>query len=144
VAQSARDALTSVLGDRLTATVAGVTLHGSFAHRHYLEALAAGRSDPLMMRLFCAAVRPGTVVLDIGALLLQREHPQLNGGGGTDRGDRRSCVAGHRVCGLSRDGDAVRGSEQRICLRHGGTGYARPDAFWFRDLTLPFVDGSWG
>jgi FkbM family methyltransferase len=69
VAQSARDALTSVLGDRLTATVAGVTLHGSFAHRHYLEALAAGRSDPLMMRLFCAAVRPGTVVLDIGAHL---------------------------------------------------------------------------
>jgi hypothetical protein len=62
VAQRARDALTSVLGDRLTATVAGVTLHGSFAHRHYLEALAAGRSDPLMMRLFCAAVRPGTVV----------------------------------------------------------------------------------
>jgi FkbM family methyltransferase len=67
--KGARNALTIVLGNRLTATVAGMTLHGSFAHRHYLQALTAGRSDSLMMRLFCEAVRPGTVVLDIGAHL---------------------------------------------------------------------------
>lgn len=49
--------------------VDGLHLHGTAAHRPYLEAVLRREREVLMAELFRRAVHPGAVVLDLGAFV---------------------------------------------------------------------------
>ena len=51
--------------------VDGLAIEGADTARSYLEALGSGSAEPFTASLFRRAVRPGTVVVDIGAFLGQ-------------------------------------------------------------------------
>lgn len=64
-----RDLLKSLLGDRLSVRIDGFEIIASLEHRHYLHALRRGEVESLMTKLFASVIRPGMVVLDIGAFV---------------------------------------------------------------------------
>lgn len=57
--------------ESLTVDLGGFVLEGPTRARSYLEALGRGAAEPFMTSLFMRAIRPGMVVLDIGAFLGQ-------------------------------------------------------------------------
>jgi methyltransferase, FkbM family len=61
--------LKPLIGNRLSVRVEGFDITASLEHRHYLQALRRGEIESLMARLFTKVIRPGMVVLDIGAFV---------------------------------------------------------------------------
>jgi FkbM family methyltransferase len=67
--RKARGVVGSHLSKPMTVNVDGVKLSGGIEHRGYLYRCATGTAEPMTRALFRDAVKPGTVVLDIGAHL---------------------------------------------------------------------------
>jgi FkbM family methyltransferase len=61
--------LKPLLGNHLSVHVEGFEIVASLDHRHYLQALRRGEVESLMANLFASVIRPGMVVLDIGAFV---------------------------------------------------------------------------
>jgi FkbM family methyltransferase len=61
--------LRPLIRNRLTVRVDGFDITASLEHRHYLQALRRGEIESLMANLFANVIRPGMVVLDIGAFV---------------------------------------------------------------------------
>ena len=64
-----KNLLKPLIGNRLSVRVDGFAVTASLEHRHYLQALRRGEIEALMARLFASVIRPGMVVLDIGAFV---------------------------------------------------------------------------
>ena len=64
-----KNLLKPLIGNRLSVCVEGFTVTASVEHRHYLQALRRDEIESLMARLFSGVIRPGMVVLDIGAFV---------------------------------------------------------------------------
>ncbi len=63
--------LKRLLGGDLFVEYDGFRIRGSVEHRGFLSGLREGSYEPFMTNLFKSAIRPGMVVLDIGAYLGQ-------------------------------------------------------------------------
>jgi FkbM family methyltransferase len=64
-----KNLLKPLFGNRLSVHVEGFDITASLEQRHYLRALRRGEIEALMARLFADVIRPGMVVLDIGAFV---------------------------------------------------------------------------
>lgn len=64
-----KNLLKPLIGNRLSVRVEGFAVTASLEHRHYLQALRRDEIESLMARLFSGVIRPGMVVLDIGAFV---------------------------------------------------------------------------
>jgi len=64
-----KNLLKPLIGNRLSVCVEGFAVTASLEHRHYLQALRRDEIESLMARLFSGVIRPGMVVLDIGAFV---------------------------------------------------------------------------
>jgi FkbM family methyltransferase len=61
--------LKPLFGDRISVHVEGLDISASLEHRHYLQALRRGEIESLTTNLFACVIRPGMVVVDIGAFV---------------------------------------------------------------------------
>src|SRR5947208_14953773 len=64
-----RELLTYVFGEGISIEVDDLRLCGSLRDRAFLYKLKEGRFEPETVKLFVGALRPGMVVLDVGAYL---------------------------------------------------------------------------
>jgi FkbM family methyltransferase len=64
-----KNLLKPLFGDRISVHVEGLDISASLEHRHYLQALRRGEIESLTTNLFACVIRPGMVVLDIGAFV---------------------------------------------------------------------------
>jgi len=64
-----KNLLKPLFGDRISVHVEGLEISASLEHRHYLQALRRGEVESLTTNLFACVIRPGMVVLDIGAFV---------------------------------------------------------------------------
>jgi len=64
-----KNLLKPLIGNRISVHVEGFDITASLEHRHYLQALRRGEIESLMTSLFTCVIRPGMVVLDIGAFV---------------------------------------------------------------------------
>lgn len=61
--------LKPLFGDRISVRVEGLDISASLEHRRYLQALRRGEVESLTTNLFACVIRPGMVVVDIGAFV---------------------------------------------------------------------------
>jgi FkbM family methyltransferase len=64
-----KNLLKPLFGDRISVHVEGLDISASLEHRHYLQSLRRGGVESLTTNLFACVIRPGMVVLDIGAFV---------------------------------------------------------------------------
>ena len=64
-----KNLLKPLFGDRISVHIEGLDISASLEHRHYLQSLRRGEVESLTTNLFACVIRPGMVVLDIGAFV---------------------------------------------------------------------------